>query len=339
MPSFVRQIKANDIRVFSGQSHPELAAAIATYLNVPLEPTTFERFSNDNLYIQLGAGVRGRVVYIVQSLVPPVSDHLMELFMMLDIARGAGASEIHAIIPYFSYARSDKKDAPRICITARLIADLLQTAGATHIMTMTLHSPQVHGFFGLPTDPLTARPLFAWHFGNQKMDPNETIVISPDMGRAKPAGRFAEKLGLPIAAAQKQRVSDHEVSFDENIQRQVKGFRHALIYDDEIATGGTVLGLSKILVKCGIQEIYVICTHGIFTQNCLQRLNDFPQITRVVTTDTAPIPLEKRHPKLTVLSVAPIFGEAVYRNYTRRSIGDLYSFGEDNDDAETDDEE
>ena len=151
------ELDKNDVRIFSGRSHPALAASIAEYLSVPLEQTLCRHFSNDNLYVQLGASVRGRAVYIIQSLVPPVSEHLFELFMMLDAARGAAAREIHAIIPYFSYARSDKKDAPRIPITARLIADLLQTSGATHVMTMTLHSPQVHGFFSVPCDPLTAR--------------------------------------------------------------------------------------------------------------------------------------------------------------------------------------
>lgn len=148
-------INPNDVRIFSGRSHPDLAAGIAEHLGVPLEKTHFSRFSNDNLFIQLCASVRGRVVIIVQSLIPPVSDNLLELLMMLDIARSAAASEVHAIIPYFSYARSDKKNAPRISITARLIADLLETAGATQVMTMTLHSPQVHGFFHVPTDPLT----------------------------------------------------------------------------------------------------------------------------------------------------------------------------------------
>mgnify|MGYP003602488372 FL=1 len=143
-------LNQSDVRLFSGRSNPVLAAAIARNLGIRLEVTHFSRFSNDNLFVQLGASVRGRKVYIVQSLVPPVSDHLMELLMMLDIANGAAASEIHAIIPYFSYARSDKKDAPRISITARLVADLMRTAGATHVMTMTLHSPQVHGFFGIP---------------------------------------------------------------------------------------------------------------------------------------------------------------------------------------------
>jgi ribose-phosphate pyrophosphokinase len=323
-------LNTNDVRFFSGQSHPELAAGISSYLSVPLDPTYFSRFSNDNLYIQLGASVRGRIVYIIQSLVKPVSDHLFELLMMTDIARGAGACEIHAIIPYFSYARSDKKDAPRISITARLIADLLQTAGATHIMTMTLHSPQVHGFFSMPTDPLTARHLFVRYYIEKNLDRSETIVVSPDVGRSKPAARFAKRLGLSVATAQKERISDREVSISESVKRQVKGFRHALIYDDEIATGSTVLAVTDILLECGIDEIAVICTHGVFSNHALDRLFAPSQITEVVTTDTVPIPTEKRSPKLTILSVAPVFGEAIWRNYTRQSIGDLFTFSDDN---------
>ena len=324
-----RRLNVNDVRFFSGQSHPTLAAGIASYLEIPLDRAVFGRFSNDNLYIQLGSSVRGRVVYIVQSLVPPVSDHLMELLMMLDIARSAGASQVHAVIPYFSYARSDKKDAPRISITARLIADLLETAGATHVMTMTLHSPQVHGFFHVPTDPLTARPLFAWHFREKHLDIDKTVVVSPDVGRAKSAGRFAQRLHMPVAAATKMRISDNEVVFDPGIERQVGGFERALVYDDEIATGGTVLGLCKRLVESGVKEIAVICTHGVFTGDSIQCLNDFPQITEIVTSDTVPIAPEKRTSKLTILSVASLFGEAIWRNYTRQSIGDLYSYGDD----------
>lgn len=324
----MHSLNPNDVRFFSGQSHPSLAAGIANYLSVPLDETHFDRFSNDNLYIQLGASVRSRSVFIVQSLVPPVSDHLMELLMMLDIARSAGAAEVHAIIPYFSYARSDKKDAPRISITARLIADLLVTSGATHIMTMTLHSPQVHGFFSIPTDPLTARHLFTRHFKKMRFSPEDTLVIAPDVGRAKPAARFAASLDLPVASAQKERLSKNQVAFANDISRLVRGFHRVLIYDDEIATGATVLELCKEIVPCGIQEIYVICTHGVFTGNSLSQIAAFPQIREIVTTDTVPISPEKRNDKLTILSVAPIFGEAIWRNSTRQSIGDLFTFSD-----------
>lgn len=321
-------LNPDEVRFFSGSSHPILAEHIANYLSVPLDPTFISHFSNDNLYVQLGASVRGRVVHILQSLIPPVSEHLMELFMMIDIARGAGASEIHAIVPYFSYARSDKKDAPRISITARLIADLLQASGATHFMTMTLHSPQVHGFFSIPTDPLTARHLFMWHYREKQLNPKDTIVISPDIGRAKPAARFASRLGLPVAAAQKLRVSDRLVVITDIFKRQVEGYTKAIIYDDEIATGGTILALCRLLVECEMQEISVICTHGLFTEDALQKLNAIPQIKEIVTTNTVPAPANPPE-NLTVLSVAPVFGEAIWRNYHRKSIGDLFTFSEE----------
>lgn len=322
-------LDGNDVRFFSGRSHPELAKQITDYLSIPLEQTKVRKFSNDNLEIQLGASVRGRSVYVVQSLIPPVSDHLMELFMMLDIARGAGAREVHAVIPYFSYARSDKKDAPRISIAARLIADLLQTSGATHVMTMTLHSPQVHGFFSIPTDPLTARGLFCRHYMERHLDPEEAIVVAPDMGRAKPAARFAALLGLPMAAADKRRINDHKVVIGDSIVRQVAGYRKALVFDDEISTGSSVLEISRILVENGIESISLICTHGLFTGDAIIRIANFPQITEIVTTNTVPIPEEKRLSYLHIISVAPVIGEAIWRNHNRRSIGDLFTFSED----------
>lgn len=316
----------SDVRFFSGRSNPELAAGIAAHQSVPLEETYFSRFSNDNLFVQLGASVRGRVVYIVQSLTPPVSDHLLELLMMADIAASAGARQVHAIIPYFSYARSDKKDAPRISITARLIADLLKTAGITHVMTMTLHSPQVHGFFSVPTDPLTARMLFVDHFRSHELHRDEVVVVAPDMGRAGSAGRFANQLGLRMAAASKTRISDTEVRISGLIKRQVRGFRHALVYDDEIATAGSVIELSDLLVQSGIEMISLICTHGLFLGKALDRIRSVGQIQEVVTTDTVYLPPERRLPYMTILSTASVFGEAIRRNYLRQSIGDLFTF-------------
>ncbi|MFM8319279.1 MAG: ribose-phosphate diphosphokinase [Chloroflexota bacterium] len=335
----MQTLNPNEARFFSGSSHPELAAGIASYLSLPLETTHIRRFSNDNLYVQMGASMRGRAVFIVQSLTPPVSDNLLELLMMLDIAHGAGAAQCHAIIPYFSYARSDKKDAPRISVTARLIADLLQTAGATHVMTMTLHSPQVHGFFSIPTDPLTARHLFARYFCERGFNnAADTIVVSPDVGRAKPAARFASMLGLASAAAFKERLSDSRVVIGGGIDRLVRGYSRALVYDDEIATGATMLELCRALAEQGIAEISLICTHGVFSGDALQRLSDFPAIKEIVTTDTVWIRPEKRTPKLVVLSVAPVFGEAIWRNFTRQPIGDLFSFSDEGSSTQAPDE-
>lgn len=324
-----QEINDTDIRLFSGRSHPELAKGIADHLGIPLEETCCSRFSNDNLFIQLGASVRGRKVLIVQSLIPPVSDHLLELFMMLDIARSAAAREVHAIIPYFSYARSDKKNAPRISITARLIADLLETAGATQMMTMTLHSPQVHGFFRIPTDPLTARGLFVSYLRDRNFSSEDTIVVAPDYGRAGSASRLAAQLGLPATSAEKQRVSDTEVRIGDLINKQVAGFKRAIIYDDEIATGGSVVQLCRKLVESKVQEIFVVCTHGLFIGDALEKIATVPQVKQIMTTDTVPIPPAKRLPNLVILSVAPIFAEAIRRNMQHESIGKLFAYWED----------
>ncbi|MCG3140196.1 MAG: Ribose-phosphate pyrophosphokinase [Anaerolineae bacterium] len=322
-------LNPNDIRVFSGSSNLALADEIARQLGVPLEPTDIRRFSNDNLYVQLGTTVRARNVYLIQSLTPPVNDHLMELFMMLDIARSASAKQVHAVIPYYSFARSDKKDAPRISITARLVADLLRTAGATNIMTMMLHSPQVHGFFSVPTDPLTSRPVFQEYFSRQ--DLTDTIVIAPDIGSAKSAARFAKDLGgLPVAAGNKERVSDTEVHVSGLIGAQLRGMKRALIYDDEIATGGSMLEVARILVEAGVREIQLVCTHGLFSGNSLERLGAMPEITGIVTTDTIYQPPTKRHPKLHVVSVAHVFADAIRKNYLGESISDLFVYGQGN---------
>jgi ribose-phosphate pyrophosphokinase len=327
------KLNPDDVRIFSGRSHPELAASIAHHLGIPLEVTHFSRFSNDNLYIQLGASVRSRTVYLVQSFIPPVSEHLLELFMMLDIARGAGAREVHAIIPYFSYARSDKKNAPRISITARLVADLLETAGATHVMTVTLHSPQVHGFFRIPTDPLTARGIFVNYLHDlqqtEKFNGENTVVVAPDYGRASSAARLAHHFNLSSISAEKTRISDTIVQISDLINKQVTGFERVIIFDDEIATGVSVITLSRMLVKGGIKQIYVICTHGLFFGDALLQLQAIPEITHIITTDTVPIPFEKRIANLSILSVAPLIADAIFRNYTRQSIGPLFDFGDD----------
>jgi ribose-phosphate pyrophosphokinase len=322
----INPIAAGKVRFFSGSSNPQLASKIASQLGVPLDGTHVSRFSNDNMYIQLDASVRYRRVYIVQSLSQPVNDHLMELLMMIDIARGAAASEVHAIIPYYSFGRSDKKDAPRISITARLVADLLKTAGATHVMSMMFHSPQVHGFFGIPTDPLSSRMVFKEYLDSLNL--SGAIIVAPDMGQAKSAARFAKTLGVPVAAGNKERISDSEVIISGLIGNQVRGHKRALIYDDEIATGGSIAELSRVLIKEGVEDIRVICTHGVFSRGGLERLTAVPEISEIITTDTVYLEPEKMHPKLTVLSVAPVFADAIRHNINRESLSDLFVFGE-----------
>jgi ribose-phosphate pyrophosphokinase len=195
-------------------------------------------------------------------------------------------------------------------------------------MTMMLHSAQVHGFFGVPTDPLTSRPIFKRYF--EKRDLSETIIVAPDIGVAKSAARFARNLALPVAAGNKERLSDTEVRVSGIVGDQVRDCKRALIYDDEIATGGSIIEVSRLLLEQGIEEIWVACTHGVFVRDGLEKLAAVPQITEIVTTDTVNIPLKKRHPKLHVLSVAHIFGEAIRRNYLQKSIGNLFVFGEGN---------
>lgn len=331
------QLDHSEVRFFCGNSNPILAQRITSLLGIPLSPVTIKKFSNDDLFIQLGKSVRSREVFVLQSLSPPVNDHLMELLMMLDIAKSAGASKVNTIIPYYSFARSDKKDAPRISITARLVADLLRTAGATHVMTMMLHSPQVHGFFRVPTDPLTARFVFQRYFAQQ--DLSDTIVVAPDVGGAKSAARFAKELGLPVASGYKERIADDQVIISGLVGWVVHRYRKAIVYDDEIATGSSIREINNVLVANGIESISVVCTHGVFSRDALVSLTAIPTIREIVTTDTVALPQEKldaidhaeARDKVKVLSVAPVFAEAIYQNNHRGSLGALFEYGRHDD--------
>src|SRR5918911_812760 len=225
-----------EIVVLSGSAHRPLAKSICEHLGVPLSPVEIRRFSNDCLYVQIQENCRQRDVYVIQPLVAPTQEHLMELLLMLDAARGASASQVTAVIPHYAYPRSDKKDASRISIAGRLVADMLLTAGATRVLTMTLHAPQVHGFFSVPVDHLTAIGELADHFRSRDLD--DTVVVSPDLGNAKTATQFARLLGLPVAAGSKQRMADDRVVIDA-IVGDVRG-KKAIILDDEIVTTDTV---------------------------------------------------------------------------------------------------
>ena len=315
-----------EIRIFSGSAHPELAQDICDYLGVRLSPTDMGCFSNGCLYIQLQDSVREKDVFIVQPFcLPRMSDHVLEFLMLLDAARSASARRIHAVIPYFSYSRSDKKDEPHICITARLLADLFVTAGASHVMTMALHSPQVHGFFSVPTDHLTATSVLAEHFKGR--DLSDVVVVAPDIGHAKQATHFARALGgVSVAAANKQRLDDLTVRV-EGIIGDVRGKRVILI-DDEVAAAGSIVGVMEVLREEGVREVTVVCTHGVFSGTAVERLSGIPELVEIVTTNTVPISPEKRErlPNLTVLSVAPVFGEAIRRNYLGLSVGPLFAY-------------
>ena len=307
-----------EIVVFSGNAHRKLAKSICRVLGVPLASVEISRFSNDCLQVQLQANCRQRDVYIVQPLVPPTQEHLMEMLLMIDAARGASAAQITAVVPHYAYARSDKKDASRISLGGRLVADMLVTAGVDKILTMTLHTPQVHGFFSVPVDHLTALGILAEHFRDH--DLRDSIVVSPDLGNAKTATQFSRLLGLPVAAGSKQRLADDSVVIDA-IVGDVTGKR-AIILDDEIATGGSIVELLDKLHELGCVEAAVACTHGLFVGKAVDRLRGHPMISEVVTTDTVPAP--SGWPELKVRSVSDLFAEAISRVHAGESVSSLF---------------
>ncbi len=307
-----------DVVVFSGSAHKQLARQICAGLGVRLSRADVTRFSNDCLEVQLQANCRQRDVYLVQTLVPPTQDHLMELLLMVDAARGASAGQVTAVIPHYAYARSDKKEASRISLGGRLVADLLVAAGVDKVLTMTLHAPQVHGFFSVPVDHLTALGVLAEHFRGR--DLADTVVVSPDLGNAKTATQFARLLGLPVAAGSKQRLADDRVVIDA-IVGDVEG-RRVIVLDDEIATGGSVLQLLDLLEAQGSRSAALACTHGLFTGDAVERLSTHPRVTEVVTTDTVPPPIG--WPGLKVRTVAGLFAEAITRIHAGESVSSLF---------------
>jgi len=310
----------HDITVFSGSAHPELAEEICEHLDVPLHPVRVSRFANDCLEVQLQANCRERDVFLVQPLVPPVQENLVELLLMLDAAKGASAARTTVVMPHYAYARSDKKDEPRISIGARLVADLLAAAGASRVLTLTLHSPQVHGFFSVPVDHLHALRELAVHF--QDTDLTNSVIVSPDLGNAKTASVFARMLGVPVAAGAKQRFSDDRVEIS-SIIGDVEG-RDVIVLDDEIARGTTLLELLDRLRERKAASIRVACTHGLFTDGALDRLESQPDILEIVCTNTVPIPKDKWTPKLQVLSIAPALAEAMRRIHNGESVSAIF---------------
>jgi ribose-phosphate pyrophosphokinase len=312
-------LSVREIVVLSGNAHRPLATRICEHLDGPLSGVEIRRFSNDCLYVQIQENCRQRDVYVIQPLVAPTQEHLMELLLMLDAARGASAAQVTAVIPHYSYARSDKKDASRISIAGRLVADMLVTAGADRVLTMTLHAPQVHGFFSVPVDHLTAIGELADHFAAHDLD--DTVVVSPDLGNAKTATQFARLLGLPVAAGSKQRLGDDRVVIDA-IVGDVRG-KKAIVLDDEIATGGSTLELLDKLAEQDCPSVAIACTHGLFAGKAMPRLSEHPMVTEIVTTDTVPPPAGE-WPLLTVRSVAPLFAEAISRIHGGESISSLF---------------
>ena len=310
-----------DLSIFSGTAHPELAQAICSYLGVPLGKAEVVKFSNENIFPKINQNVREHDVFVIQPTYPSVSDSILELLIMIDALKRASASRITAVVPYFSYARSDKKDQPRVPITARLVADMLQTAGANRLLTIDLHAGQVQGFFSIPVDELTAmQPLLRdYVIGMEMIDP---VVVAADLGFAKRARNFADMIGASVAFVEKRRLGNNSSSESLGVIGDVRG-KSAIIVDDEIDTTGSMVGAAEIVHRAGARAVYAAATHALLTGPAVERLGDSP-IEELIVTDTVHLPARKRLPNMTVLSVSLLFGEAIARIHTGESVGAMF---------------
>ena len=309
------------LRVFSGRAHPALAKGICEYLGIPLGQASVFKFSNDNTFVQYLENIRGRDVFLVQPFAYPVNDTIMELLIMIDAAKRASAGRITTVIPYYAYGRTDKKDQPRVPITARLIADLLTVAGAHRVLTIDLHAEQIQGFFNIPVDELTARPLLTSYIKQKGLQ--DPVVVAVDIGISKAARNMAQRLGVPLAIIEKRRLGNLERTETLNVIGEVEG-KVAVALDDEIDTAGSVVAAAEALLRAGAREVYVCATHGVFSGKAIERINSSP-IKEVVVTDTLPLPPEKHSPKITVLSVASLLGEAIRRIHEGLSVGAMFA--------------
>lgn len=314
-------LATKDLRVFAGTANQPLAAAVAAELGTELGRLRISRFSDGETYLKFEESVRGQDVYVVQPTCPPVDTHLMELLISIDALRRASARRVTAVIPYYGYARQEKKDAPREPITAKLVADLVTTAGAARVMCMDLHADAIQGFFNLPVDHLTAIRLFTDYFKAKNMA--DTVVVSPDEGRVKKTRQVVAILGSPLAVGYKYHPG-HLQTAVTHLAGDVRD-KVPLIIEDMITTGGSMVEACDMLLRHGCRpQIHIAATHGLFTSNAIERLCDKPEIAEIIVTDTVPLPEEKRHPKIKVLSVAGLFAEAIYRAHNDLSISTLF---------------
>ena len=310
----------DELKVFTGNGHPELAQSVCEYLDIPLGQAEVFKFANDNTFVQIRENIRQRDVFIIQPTCYPVNDNLMELLIMIDAFKRASAGRITAVVPYYGYGRTDKKDQPRVPITARLVADLLTAAGADRLLTVDLHAGQIQGFFNIPVDELTTLPLMGQHFADKELQ--DLVVVAVDIGISKKARDMAERLGAPLAIIEKRRTGNDDQNETMNVIGDVEG-KIALTFDDEIDTGGTIVNAAKALSEQGVKEVYACVTHPVLSRNAAELMAN-SEFKEVVVTDTIPISAEKRNGKFTVLSVAPLLGEAIYRIHKGQSVGDLF---------------
>jgi ribose-phosphate pyrophosphokinase len=311
-----------DIRLFAGSASQELAKEISEYLSVPLSGYDLVEFQNENLFIRLHGSVRGQDVYLIQSMSPPVHRNLMEMLIMIDCLKRDSAGRITAVFPYMAYARSDKKDQPRVPISARLVADMIEVAGADRYMTIDLHAGQIQGFFSIPGDVLTTFHMLSDYFMNKNLE--NVAVATADLGFAKKGRNFAAKLGVPLAFVEKRRVGEESRARATTVIGDVRG-RDVILVDDEVLTGGSLSDAARIVRENGAKDVYFSFSHALLVPPAIETLSAVPGVKEIVTTNTVQIPSEKVIPKMTILSVAPLLGEVILRAHEGRSVGELFN--------------
>jgi ribose-phosphate pyrophosphokinase len=312
----------DELKVFTGNANPALAQAIVDYLDIPLGKCEVFQFTNENTFVRILENVRERDVFVVQPICSPVNNNLVELLIMLDACKRASAGRITAVVPYYGYSRTDKKDQPRVPITARLVADLLTVAGANRLLTVDLHAPQIQGFFNIPVDELSALNVLANYFLEKKLNGN-LVVVATDIGISKRARDMAERLNAPLAIMEKRRVGNADRTETLNVIGDVEG-KVALTMDDEIDTAGSLVNVVSTLLDRGVQGVYSCCTHPILSGPAIQRISGSP-VKELVVTDTVPLGPNKKIDKIKVMSMAPLLGEAIHRIHTGMSIGAMFA--------------
>ena len=310
----------DELKVFTGNTHPALAQGICDYLGIPLGNAEVFEFSNENTFVRILENVRERDVFAIQPISSPVNKSVMELLIMLDALRRASAGRITAVVPYFGYGRTDKKDQPRVPITARLIADMITVAGANRLVTVDLHAGQIQGFFTIPVDELTALYILSKYFEDKALE--NLVVVATDIGISKRARDFAQRFNAPLAIIEKRRVGNADRAETLNVIGDVRG-KCALLFDDEIATAGSLVAAADALKENGATQIDACCTHPVFSNAAIERIASSP-IKEVVVTDTIPIRESNKCDKITVLSIASLLGEAIHRIHGGLSVGAMF---------------
>jgi len=310
----------DELKVFCGNANPVLAKAVTEYLKIPLGKCEVFQFSNENIFVRILENVRSRDTFVIQPFSSPVNNNLVEMLIMIDALKRASAGRITAVVPYYGYGRTDKKDQPRVPITARLIADLLTVAGANRLLTVDLHAEQIQGFFNIPVDELTALNILSGYFRKKKLD--NLVIVATDIGITKKARDMAHKLNTPLAIMEKRRIGNKDQIETLNVIGDVKD-KTALTVDDEIDTGGSLVNTVSTLIDRGAREVYSCCSHPVFSGQAISRIAASP-VKEVVVTDTVPLNDDKKIQKITVLPIAPLLGEAIHRIHTGQSVGALF---------------